>query len=53
MKDNTENLEETNEVSETDNEFFEIRNLIKNSKNLEPEIVDMVNRNFWELLLKI
>ena len=28
-------------------------NLIKNQKNLESEIVDMVNRNFKKFLLKI
>ena len=30
-----------------------IEEIVTNSTNLEGEIVDMVNKHFWELLLKI
>jgi hypothetical protein len=46
-------LKKYKNIENQENEFQEICNLVKNSKNLEAEIVDMVNRNFWELLLKI
>jgi hypothetical protein len=37
----------------TDEELENIRNIIVKGKDLEPEIVDMVNRKFSKLLLKL